>query len=142
MAMADSTSEAVVQPTPTITPDPTPTTAQPEPSQQELGEGPIHQVEIVMIDGIPFPVGAAAPVPPPPPDPPKINSPFIGDAETVFSDGAQHICGWDYQVLGGWGWGACSQQLIEYMTIHCSANDGVVYPPRCEELANNTLPLF
>lgn len=150
VAMTDSSTIDVssTQPTPVATTQEvvsTSTVEQPV-SQQELGEGPVHVIETEIRNGVEFPVGAPTAFPVPPPEPEKIASPFIGDAASVFYEGRNHICGWDYQALGGWGWGLdpnmpCNADFINYIATHCSANDGVVYVQRCNEWSTGTLPV-
>lgn len=144
----DSTTE--VQPIATAEATQTPLAAEPTTPEQQAdptyGDGPVHSVPTEIVNGVEMPVGSPPVYPVPAPDPVKIAEPFIGDAASVFYEGRNHICGWDYQALGGWGWGfdpnsPCNDDFVNYIATHCSANDGVVYPQRCNEWSTGTLPV-
>jgi hypothetical protein len=75
-----------------------------------------------------------------------IKEPYIGPADTFSYLSRGHICGWDTQALGGFGWGfdptePCNSLFVEYVGKHCEAADGVVYFQRCEEYFSRTLPV-
>lgn len=80
-------------------------------------------------------------LPPAPEYVPLDPSPFIGDSATLFSVGMGHVCGWDTTALGGWGWDICGTELFNYISLHCSANDGVVHEIRCVEWSEGRLPI-
>jgi hypothetical protein len=77
---------------------------------------------------------------------PKFQEPYIGPANTFAYLSAQHICGWDTQALGGFGWGydpasPCNDRFVAYIGQHCEAADGVVYSQRCDEYFSQSLPV-
>lgn len=143
------TNDTVIDPVVTATATPTPTeTSTPVPVETTVADptqrdpGPM-----VVIDGVERPTYGAQFIPAPPPqDMTKDPSPFIGDAASVFYEGRNHVCGWDTAALGGWGWGfdpasPCNAEFLNYIASHCSANDGVVFAQRCQEWAENRLPI-
>ena len=75
-----------------------------------------------------------------------IKEPYIGPANTFSYLSRGHICGWDTQALGGFGWGfdptaPCNSLFVDYVGEHCEADDGVVYFQRCDEYFSRTLPV-
>lgn len=127
---------------PTTTPVPVVDSGTPlsDPTQRDPGPW-------VVIDGVERPTYGAQFIPAPPPqDMTKDPTPYIGDASNMFYEGRNHVCGWDYAALGGWGWGfdpssPCNAEFLNYIASHCSANDGVIFNQRCQEWAENRLPI-
>lgn len=83
----------------------------------------------------------------------RIQEPYIGPANTFSYLSRNHICGWDTQALGGFGWGydpaePCNRQFEEYIRNNCGVRDpqsgqwtGIVYFQRCDEMESGTLPI-
>lgn len=99
----------------------------------------------------------AAPVLPPPAGAyvdTRIQEPYIGPADTFSYLSRNHICGWDTQALGGFGWGfdpaePCNRQFEAYIRDNCGTKDpttglwsGIVFGQRCDEMASGTLPIL
>jgi hypothetical protein len=100
---------------------------------------------------VPAPEAPVA-VPAPADDPPasyedvRIKEPYIGPADTFSYLSRGHICGWDTEALGGFGWGfdpaePCSSLYVAYVGQHCEAGDGVVFHQRCDQYFSRTLPV-
>lgn len=91
---------------------------------------------------------------------PKYLQPFIGDARTLSYLGAGYICAWDFQALGGWGWGfdpnePCNRQFEAYIASHCGVRGdqpwypgstgpwtGTIFSQRCDEWEARDLPIY
>ena len=90
---------------------------------------------------------------PPLPVDTRIQEPYIGPANTFSYLSRNHICGWDTQALGGFGWGydpaePCNRQFEEHIRSNCGVKDpqsgqwtGIVYFQRCDEMESRTLPI-
>jgi hypothetical protein len=94
----------------------------------------------------PVPSGQTTPASSPPAGDGLIKEPYIGPANTFSYLSRGHICGWDTQALGGFGWGfdptePCNSLFVDYVGKHCEADDGVVYFQRCDEYFSRTLPV-
>lgn len=102
------------------------------------------------------PVATEPEVGPAQPEPPvdtRIQEPYIGPANTFSYLSRNHICGWDTEALGGFGWGydpaePCNRQFEAYIRDNCGTKDpttgqwsGIVYFQRCDEMASGTLPI-
>lgn len=98
----------------------------------------------------------ATPVLPPPAEAyvdTRIQEPYIGPASDMFYQARNHICAWDTQALGGFGWGydpaePCNRQFESYIRDNCGTKDpatglwnGIVFGQRCDEMASGTLPI-
>jgi hypothetical protein len=92
------------------------------------------------------PAPVAPPAPPAAPVDTRIQTPYIGPANTFSYLSRNHICGWDTEALGGFGWGydpaePCNDEFVAYIGQHCTAGDGVVFAQRCDEYFAGTLPV-
>lgn len=101
---------------------------------------PVAPAPIVVEPVQPAPIAA-------PPADSRIQEPYIGPADTFSYLARSHICGWDTQALGGFGWGydpaePCNAEFVAYVGEHCTANDGVIFDQRCDQYFSRTLPVI
>jgi hypothetical protein len=91
---------------------------------------------------------------------PKYLQPFIGDGRTLSYLGAGYICGWDFQAMGGWGFGfdpkePCNRQFEAYIASNCGVRGdqpwypgslgpwtGTIFSQRCDEWEARDLPIY